>query len=149
MDGDDIHPFLEIYYSQIGTLSFQMRDYVSSEQAYEKLVELKKRIFGPKSKQIIGPLMKLQHISTIVLADEDLSLKRSIEAKEVLDAAISQLDNNLVMNSGNLSQEEVDKVTEEMNNYKKYKMDICFVAHNLYKHQGNYVLALDYCKEHS
>lgn len=76
-------------------------------------------------------------------------MKRSLEAKEVLDAAISQLDNNLVMNAGNLSEEEKAKVTEEMNNFKKYKMDVCFVLHNLYKHRDNYVLALDYCKEHS
>lgn len=36
-----------------------------------------------------------------------------------------------------------------MNNYKKYKMDVCFILHNLYKHSNNYVLALDFCKEHS
>lgn len=67
----------------------------------------------------------------------------------MLDVAISQLDNNLVMNAGNLTEEERAKVTEEMNTYKKYKMDVCFILHNLYKHQNNYVLALDFCKEHS
>ena len=76
-------------------------------------------------------------------------MKRSLEAKSVLDAVISQLDNNLVINAGNLTEKEKAKVTEEMNTFKKYKMDVCFVLHNLYKHQNNYVLALDFCKEHS
>lgn len=59
---------------------------------------------GPKSKHIIGPLMKLQHISSIVLSNEEQSLKRSLEAKEVLDEAISQLDNNLVLNAGSMTE---------------------------------------------
>ena len=61
-------------------------------------------------------------------------MKRSLEAKSVLDAVISQLDNNLVINAGNLTEKEKAKVTEEMNTFKKYKMDVCFVLHNLYKH---------------
>lgn len=76
-------------------------------------------------------------------------MSRSLEAKEVLDSVISQLDNNLVMNASNLTDEEKKKVIEEMNTYKKYKMDVCFILHNLYRHRDNFVLALDYCKEHS
>lgn len=130
-------------------MNFQLKDYVGAEEAFEKLVEIKKRMHGPKSKQVIGPLMKLQHLSSIVLASEEKSLQRSLEAKDALDGAISQLDNNLVMNAGNLTEQERAKVTDEMNTYKKYKMDVCFILHNLYKHQNNYVLALDFCKEHS
>jgi len=72
-----------------------------------------------------------------------------METNEVLDLAIQQLDNNLVINAGNLNEEERQKVLSEMNMFKKYKMDVCFTIHNLYKHQMNYVLALDYAKEHS
>lgn len=59
LDDDDLHPFLELYYSQLGTMTFQMRDYVRAEEAFEKLVNVKKRLHGPKAKQVIGPLMKL------------------------------------------------------------------------------------------
>lgn len=71
LDGDDLHPFLELYYSQIGSMTFQLKDYVSAEEALEKLVAVKKRMHGPKSKHVIGPLMKLQHISSIVLSSEE------------------------------------------------------------------------------
>lgn len=45
----------------------------------------------------------------------------------------SELDNKLVMDSGNLALAEKKKIEDELNNYQKYKIDLYFTIHNLYK----------------
>lgn len=61
----------------------------------------------------------------------------------------SELDNKLVMDSGNLAQAEKKKIEDELNNYQKYKIDLYFTIHNLYKIEQDYPEALVYAKKHS
>jgi hypothetical protein len=105
-------------------------------------------MFGPNSKELIGPMMQVQHMSSSG-GDIKGSLEKSLKACNLINAVISEHDNKLVMNSGNLELVDKIRLEQEIKTYQKYKIDVLFTLHNLYKIQVNYPEALIYAKEHT
>ena len=83
---------------------------MQAQIAFEKLVKCKERLYGENSKELIAPIMQLQH-TTSASNDIEKSLERSIRANELLNIVIQDLDNDLVLNSGNTDYIEHKKQT--------------------------------------
>lgn len=77
------------------------------------------------------------------------NIKRSLKVVTLIENVQSEIDNKLVMDSGNLDAKEKAKIEGELKTYQKYKIDLYFTIHNLYKIDQNYVEALKYAKEHT
>ena len=52
---------------------------------------------------------------------------------DLINKVCSDLDNNLVLNAGSLAGDEKKKIEGELETYQKYKLDVLFTLHNLYK----------------
>ena len=76
-------------------------------------------------------------------------LEKSLKTLKLLESVLSELDNKLVIDSGNLAPAEKEKIESELKTYQKYKVDLYFTIHNLYKIQKDYAEALSYAKLHS
>ena len=87
LDDDLYHPFLESFYQQIGNMYFQNNNILQAQIAFEKLVKCKERLYGENSKELIAPIMQLQH-TTSASNDIEKSLERSKRANELLNIVI-------------------------------------------------------------
>ena len=93
-------------------------------------------------------MMQVQHMSSSG-GDTKGSLEKSIKANKLINSVVSELDNNLVMNSGSLQLAEKIKIEQEIKTFQKYKIDVLFTIHNLYKIEGNFAEALIHAKDHT
>lgn len=148
LNGDYHHVFVEQFHSQIGNMYYKLQKPDKALVAFERLLGCKERQHGPNSKELIGPMMQTQHMSSS-LPDVKASLEKCGRANKLIDAVVSEMDNKLVMDAGNLQLAEKIKIEQEMSIYQKYKIDVLFTLHNLHKIEGQYAEALTYAKEHT
>lgn len=127
---------------------YKQRQFDKAKQCFSKLVAAKEKQYGPNAKELIGPMMQLQHL-TQSSGDIKEGLEKSLKTVKLIEAVLSELDNKLVMDSGNLAPAEKTKIEGELKNYQRYKIDLYFTIHNLYKIEQNYPEALNYAKEHT
>ena len=76
-------------------------------------------------------------------------LERSLRTANLIETVQREIDNKLVMDSGNLDAKERTRIEEELKTYQKYKIDLYFTIHNLHKIDQNLPEALKYAKEHT
>lgn len=129
-------------------MAYRNQDLEKAKSSFEKVVGAKERLHGPKAKEVIGPLMQLQHMIT-GSGDVEESIVTSTKAFDVLNHVMSEQDNKLVMNSGSLTAKEKAKIENEIKMYQKYKLDVLFNLHNLHRLGKKYDKALFYAKEHT
>ena len=127
---------------------FKLQKTEKAQEAFERLLASKEQQYGPNSKELVGPMMQVQHMSSSG-GDTKGSLEKSIKANKLIDHVVSELDNNLVMNSGSLELADKIKIEMEIKMFQKYKIDVLFTIHNLYKIEGNFSEALVYAKQHT
>ena len=64
-----------------------------------------------------------------------MGLDRSLKTVKLIEVVESEIDNKLVLDSGNLGQKEQEKIEKELTSYKRYKIDLYFTIHNFHKIQ--------------
>ena len=82
-------------------MHFKLKQTQKAQTSFERLLGCKEKMYGPNSKELIGPMMQVQHMSSSS-GDVKGSLEKSLKAYNLINAVNSEQDNNLVMNSGNL-----------------------------------------------
>jgi hypothetical protein len=94
--------------------------------------------------------MQLQHLASYSpLTDRKECIKLSTRVETLLNKTINEIDNKLVLNAGDLDQKEKAKNEEELDKFNKFKLDVLFTIHNLYKLNNDYSEALEYAKKHT
>lgn len=148
LDGDEYHPFIENFHQQFGNMAYRNQDMAKAKSSFEKVVGAKERLHGSKAKEVIGPLMQLQHMIS-GSGEVEESILTSTKAFDLLNHVMSEADNKLVMSSGSLTAKEKEKIEKEIAMYQKYKLDVIFNLHNLHRLAKKYDKALFYAKEHT
>lgn len=150
LDGYQEHAYLESFYQQIGNLCFKLNKTDKAQAAFEKLVRCKEEQLGKDHKDLIPPLMQLQHLASVSAGtDKTYCLNQSQRAYDLICKIANEIDNNLIMNSGNHTAQEKSKLEQDLNLYNTYKLDVLFTLHNLHKINNDYVKALSFAKEHT
>lgn len=94
--------------------------------------------------------MQLQHLASVSAGtDKTYCLNQSQRAYDLICKIANEIDNNLIMNSGNHTAQEKSKLEQDLNLYNTYKLDVLFTLHNLHKINNDYVKALSFAKEHT
>jgi metallophosphoesterase superfamily enzyme len=94
--------------------------------------------------------MQLQHLASVSAgADKEYCIAQSQRAYDLISKVANEIDNNMIMNSGNHSAEEKAKLEQDLKVYNTYKLDVLFTLHNLHKINNDYVKALSIAKEHT
>ena len=94
--------------------------------------------------------MQLQHLASVSAgADKEYCIAQSQRAYDLISKVANEIDNNMIMNSGNHSAAEKAKLEQDLKVYNTYKLDVLFTLHNLHKINNDYVKALSIAKEHT
>ena len=59
LEGNELHPYLDTFYQQIGNVCIHMQQFERASANYEKLIELKQLQYGENSKHLSENLMQL------------------------------------------------------------------------------------------
>lgn len=81
--------------------------------------------------------------------DKDEAISISLRTMDLITQTINEIDSNLIINASNFKDTEKKSQELEMEKLNKFKLDVLFTLHNLYKIAGDYTNALKYAKEHS
>ena len=132
LDNNEKHPFLESLYQQVGNMCYKLGQREKAAEAFEKLVACKEDLYGKESKEIVGPLMQLQNMSSGT-GNVDASMIVANRTLELLKKVSTHMDNEYIQQSGGMKDKEKAKVEKEIKMYNKYKLDVLFTIHNLHK----------------
>jgi len=148
VDEDKYHPFLESSYQQLGNMAFRLKNKDKALEAYRCLLKCRERIHPADSKELIRPLMQIQRLSA---SNDDITeaTEVGLRVNQLLIQHVNEIDNNLVMNSGNLEGAEKQKLENELNSFKQFRLDTCFTLLNLYQGSSDFENAQYYAKEHT
>lgn len=77
------------------------------------------------------------------------AIEVGLRVDKLLVKHVNEIDNNLVMNSGNLEGAEKQKLETELNTFKQFRLDTYFTLLNLYQGSADFENAHYYAKEHT
>ena len=83
------------------------------------------------------------------MGDVENGVVYTFKALDAVTSLSNEIDNQLVLNSGNLSDAEKYELEGQIKTYQKYKVDVLFSIHNFLKIQKAYTKALGYAQEHT
>jgi hypothetical protein len=112
-------------------MAFSLKNKDKALEAYRNLLKCREQIYPPDSKDLIRPMMQILRLSA---ANDESSepIEIGLRVHKLLNKHINELDNNLVMNSGNLQNNIRKKMEVELNALKQFLLDTCFTLLNLY-----------------